>query len=142
MKELSLIETAFLLKKTDLFQELDLDMLISIADKAHQDIYDPKEEVFITGQKAYRFYIIAKGSVEIFYPSQILITSLKEHDCFGEESLLNDDPRCYDAVCTTNTLFITLSKPLLLNVISEAPQIAITLLEKFSKNYPCRFIKD
>lgn len=142
MKELTLIETAFLLKKTDLFQELDLDMLVSIADKAHQDIYYKNEKVFTTEQNAYRFYIIAKGSVDIYYPSQIPVVSLKENDCFGEESLFNDELRAYDAICSSETLFITLSKPLLMNVISEAPQVALALLEKFSKNHPCRFIKE
>ena len=141
MKEFNLIETSFLLKKTSLFKEVDLDMLVSIADKAHQDIYQAGEKVFSQGDKAYRLYIIAKGSVGIFHPSETQICTLIDTDFFGDESLFNEDTRAYDAVCFSETLFITISKPLLMNIISESPQVAIALLETFAQNHPCRLKK-
>ncbi len=37
MKQLSLIERAFFLKKVRLFSELDLDSLLAVAEKLHHD---------------------------------------------------------------------------------------------------------
>ena len=61
----SLIEKAFFLKKVRLFSELGLELLLTIAEKLHEDDYDANEKIFHTGQVANRIYLIAKGVVQI-----------------------------------------------------------------------------
>lgn len=138
MKQLNLVEKAFFLKKTALFCNLDLDLLIAIADKMNQDIYDPKETVFEYDQRASRMYLIVSGCIGLYDENQNLLAKLKEEEFFGDEALFNDTPRTYSAICETKTLFLTLSKPNLMNVISECPQIAISLMQFYAKNTPCR----
>ena len=133
MKELNLIERAFLMKKTAIFSDLDLDLIIAIADKVYQDLYKQGEQVFEKGQKAHRLYLIAKGEVDIFDNDQNHLARLKENDYFGEEALFNNRHRNYQVICCKETLFLTFSKALLLNIISECPQIAVALIEKSFK---------
>ena len=65
MKPLSLIEKAFFLKKVKIFADLDLDLLLAVAEKLHYDEYDQNEQVFALNQAANRMYLIVQGSVQI-----------------------------------------------------------------------------
>ena len=142
MKELSLIEKSFFLKKQLLFDGLNLELLLAIADKMLQDGYDDEEKVFIKNQPANRMYFIVHGSVKIYDMQEIKPIILKKEQFFGEESLFSGEPRFYSATCITETVFLTLSRTNLMTIISECPNIAISFLESFSKNFPCRFMKN
>jgi CRP-like cAMP-binding protein len=141
MKPLSLIEKAFFLKKVRLFSELELDLLLAIAEKLHHDDYDADEQIFNPGQVANRIYFIVQGSVQIADPIGRALAELGPADYFGDESLFNDLPRAYGARCRTDTLFLTLSRSHLLSAISECPSISISLLQSFAHAFPCRFAK-
>ena len=134
----SLIEKAFFLKKIRLFSDLDLEILLAIAEKLHEDDYDKEEKVFTPGQVANRIYLIASGSVQIFDEQRRLLAELPPGDYFGDESLFNEQPRGYAATCKTDTLFLTLSRSHLLSLISECPSVAVTLLQSYSQYLPCR----
>ncbi len=138
MKHLSLIEKAFFLKKTKLFEELDLDLLLAVADKISQDIYDKGEKVFLPNQVANRIYFIAQGSVKLVGPAKENLTSLKKGDFFGDESLFNEKPRAYGAICSEDSLILTISRSHLHTIISECPSVAIALLRSFATLLPCR----
>jgi CRP/FNR family transcriptional regulator, cyclic AMP receptor protein len=134
----SLIEIAFFLKKTRLFSELDLEMLLAIAEKLHEDDYEKEEKVFTPGQVANRIYLIAQGHVQIRDEHHRLIAELSPGDYFGDESLFNEQPRSYTALCKTDCLFLTLSRSHLLSIISECPSVAVTLLQSYSQQLACR----
>jgi hypothetical protein len=65
MRSLNLIDKAFLLKKTSLFGALDLDLLLSIADKMECVYFRPADTIFQLDQDAYRMYLIVSGQVLI-----------------------------------------------------------------------------
>jgi len=140
MKELSLVEKSFFLKKHILFNNLDLDLLLIIADKLIQDEYDKNEKVFAINQVANRMYFILEGKVEIISKDGKKV-SLIPNEYFGEESLFNDLPRNYEAVCVKNTVFLTLSRTNLMTIISECPTLAVSFLEKYTTIFSCRHIK-
>lgn len=132
----SLIEKAFFLKKTRLFSDLDLEVLLAVAEKLHEDDYDKDEKVFTPGQVANRIYFIISGSVQVEYKGALC--TLGVGDYFGDESLFNERSRGYTTVCKEDTLFLTLSRSHLLSIISECPSVAVTLLQSYSKKLPCR----
>ncbi len=134
----SLIEKAFFLKKVRLFSELDLELLLAIAEKLHEDDYDANEKIFSAGQVANRIYLIAKGTVQILTERMKPLVELSLGDYFGDESLFNDQPRTYAAVCKTDALFLTLSRSHLLSILSECPSVAVALLQSYSHELPCR----
>lgn len=135
----SLIEKAFFLKKSKLFSHLDLEILLAIAEKLYEDDYDKNETVFSPGQVANRGYIVYSGAVNI-YEGATLLKELTIGDFFGDESLFNDQSRGYTAICTQDTLFLTLSRSHLLSIITECPSVAVTLLQYYSLQLPCRYV--
>ena len=141
MKDLTLIEKSFFLKKVEIFNDLDLDLLLAIADKLSQDLYDKGEKVFALSQVANRIYFIAKGKVKIADEMHNLITTLSIGDYFGDEGLFNYSPRAYEAECLQDSLILTLSRTHLLTIISESPSVAINLLHSYAKSLPCRLKK-
>ena len=137
----SLIEKAFFLKKVRIFSDLDLELLLAIAEKLHEDDYDAGEKVFSAGQVANRIYLIEKGSVQICDEKMKPQWDLGSGDYFGDESLFNEQPRGYAAICKTDALFFTLSRSHLLSIISECPTVAVSLLQAYSHQLPCRHKK-
>lgn len=132
MKSWTLIDIAFALKKTSLFAELDLDLLLSIADKMGTSRFKEGEVIFPINQEAHRMYLLVAGSVLIKDDSQEVIAELRPIEFFGDESLFNDKPRAYDAIAKGETTLLTLSKTHLLAIITECPTVAISLLYAYT----------
>ncbi len=135
----SLIEKAFFLKKVRLFNELELELLLAIAEKLHEDDYDAKEKVFDAGQVANRIYFVAVGTVEIFDEKGKPLFEVLKENYFGDEALFNEKPRGYSAICKTDAVLLSLSRSHLLSIISECPSVAVSLLQTYSQKLPCRF---
>ena len=142
MKKLSLIEIAFFLKRLKIFNDLDLDILIAIAEKAGQDIYDPNERVFSITQRPMRLYLIVKGAVKLLTQDKLMQATLKDEEFFGDEALFCEKPRSYHAICCQKTHLITLSRTNLLTIISECPSVAISLLSLYSNQIQCRHFNE
>ncbi|MBI5272664.1 MAG: cyclic nucleotide-binding domain-containing protein [Chlamydiia bacterium] len=134
----SLIEKAFFLKRVRLFSELDLESLLAIAEKLHEDDYDAGEKVFTPGHVANRLYLIEKGVVQLCDERMKPLCELSAGEYFGDESLFNEQPRKYGALCKEDALFLTLSRSHLLSIISECPSIAVSLLQIYSQHLSCR----
>jgi CRP/FNR family cyclic AMP-dependent transcriptional regulator len=141
MKRLTLIDKAFLLKRSVLFGALDLDLLLAIADKLGFVIFDPGDHVFVANEEANRMYFIIKGQIDIRADSSQPICSLGMGDFFGEESLFNDKPRAYEAFSPTETHLLTLSRANLYAIISECPAVAVGFLQVYTSAVTFRPIK-
>ncbi len=140
MKRLTLIDKAFLLKKTKLFGSLDLDLLLSIADKLNIAEYAPKDEIFVANEEANRMYLIYKGEVEIRDSEHRHLAVLEATDFFGEESLFNDKPRGYEAVARSTAQLLTLSRTNLFTIISECPSVAVAFLQAYTVAFGMRLM--
>lgn len=132
MKPFTLIDKAFLLKRTPLFSDLNLDLLLTIADKLGLVLFDPGDYIFIAGEEANRMYFIVKGQVEIQSADRALICQLGNGDFFGEESLFNNKPRGYAAFTPIETHVLTLSRTNLYAIISECPSVAVGFLQVYT----------
>lgn len=131
-KNLSLINKVFLLKKTPLFSTLSLEMLLPIADKLVIADFDAGDEIFNIGEEAHRMYFIVQGEVDLFIKDKKIVQKCKHGDFFGDESLFNDLPRRYQAICLCDTLMLTLSRTNLLTIISECPSVALGFLAVYT----------
>ncbi|MBQ8499045.1 cyclic nucleotide-binding domain-containing protein [Chlamydia sp.] len=130
---MNLIDKAFLLKKTFLFASLDMDVLLSIADKSEVMLFKASSEIFSEGQRSFSLYVIAEGCVKIFSKEAAIDVSLKPFDSFGEESFFNNSIRKYSAEAITLVKTLILSKGQFLSIIEECPSVALALLELYSK---------
>lgn len=132
MKILTLLEKALLLKKTAVFQNLDLDLLLPVSDKMHLITVEENEHIFHLNQEAHLMYLVIEGTVEARDQEGRVLGKLSEGDIFGDESIFSDEPRKYEAICKTDVHLLTLSKTNLLTIISECPSVAVGLLQCYA----------
>jgi CRP/FNR family transcriptional regulator, cyclic AMP receptor protein len=138
MPNLTLIDKAFLLKKTTLFGALDLDLLLSIADKMEAMYYRPADTIFQLDQEAHRMYLILVGQVFIEGGNGVPLAELSAGDFFGDEALFNERRRAYAAHCKTRVELLALLRSHLLAIIHECPSVALFLLTAYSSSLPFR----
>ena len=138
MKQLTQIEKAFLLKKTSLFASLDADLLLTIADKFESENYKKGTKIFEIDQESGRIYLLIEGSVLISNRQGSPLAELRSLEIFGDEGVLSEKRRSYDAFCQTDVLLLTLSHSHLLAILGECPSIAIQLLEAYASNIDFR----
>lgn len=141
MKPLTLIDKAFILKRTPLFTALSLDLLLSIADKLNPVAFEANDYVFVANEEANRMYFIVKGQINIQSVEGQSICILSTADFFGEESLFNNKPRGYAAFCSADTLLLALSRTNLYTILSECPSVAIGFLQVYTSAFHFRPIK-
>lgn len=141
MKYLTLIDKAFLLKRTAPFSALDLDLLLTIADKLSLVVFDPGDYIFTIQEDANRMYFIIKGQVQIQGGKQQVLHTLEPGAFFGEESLFNNKPRSYGAFTPVETHVLTLSRTNLYAIISECPSVAVGFLQVYTNLVPLRPFK-
>ncbi len=132
MKQISLIDKAFILKKTPLFETLDLDLLLTISDKMDLLSFKEGEKIFSINQEAQKMYILVEGRVGIYNKAKELIAEVIPEDFFGEEAIFNERPRAYEACCLAESRLLSLSRTYLLSILSECPAVAISLLEIYA----------
>ncbi len=82
MKRLTLIDKAFLLKRTAPFSALDLDLLLTIADKLGHVVFDPGDYIFVIEEEANRMYFIVNGQVQIQAANKQHLFNLESGDFF------------------------------------------------------------
>lgn len=141
MKRLTLIDKAFILKASPLFAQLDLDLLLPIADKLSLINCSNGDIIFDYGEEAHRMYFTAKGHVAILDKSGATLALLGPNDFFGDEALFSEQPRGYVAKCQTDATLLALSKTNLLTIISECPAVATGLLQTYAATTPFRYRK-
>ncbi len=130
-KNYTLIDKAFLLKKIPIFEAVDLDILLAIADKLVTLIYNPSDVVFFEEEMANRMYFIMEGAILITIGSE-RVCMLEKGNFFGEESLFNNKPRTYKAEAVEKTILFSLSRSILFPSISEYPSIALGFLKEYA----------
>lgn len=132
MKPFDLIEKAFLLKNTTIFKSLDLDALLSIAEKLELTTYPPQTKIFDIGEEALHLYLIIEGQITI--KNQELQTTISSGEFFGDEHLFSGKRRTYLAESLSQITVISLLKSQLYSIISQCPNIALQWLESYAKH--------
>lgn len=138
MQQLTLIEKAFLLKKTRIFSMLELDLLLPIADKLGSITVQAGETLFDVGEPAFSMYLIVYGSILAYSERGEELGVLGSGEFFGEESIFSRTPRSYKTYVRTPAQCLTLSQSDLLTIINEYPRVCTGFLEVYTKAMPFR----
>jgi len=134
MKQLTLIDKAFLLKKTEIFRSLDLDYLLTLAEKLQPITVEQKQKIITKGTEATRLFIIVSGTVAIMQPDgELEAKELSENGYFGDRALFAQQAHDYTAVALTNCALFSLHASHIFALIEQSPTLAINLLQLYSK---------
>src|ERR1700733_6257487 len=133
----TLIDKAFLLKKTAIFSSLDIDLLLTIADKMDVETYKKGSKIFQIGQDASRIYIVVEGSLHVKNKADLLLAELVALDFFGDEAVLGEKTRGYDVICQSDLSLLSLTATHLHAILMECPTVAASFLEAYASN--CEF---
>lgn len=111
------------LRTLALFHDLDDGMLSALSNKFTNEKYDAHDMIISAGQPGDKFYIIARGKVEVWetgrYDQKVGQAILAEGDHFGERALLEDLPPTTNAQALTSCSLLVLERASFTEVIKQ-----------------------
>lgn len=126
------IEPADLLSRTEFFGSLPDDTLGYVARRVVPRQYERGKYVFLQGQAGDTLYVVAEGLVKVFVVSEegeeMVLTTLRPPDSFGELSLVDGGPRSAGAQAAEETTLLHVSREVMLELLHEHPVLCEQLL--------------
>ncbi|OXM85704.1 ABC transporter transmembrane domain-containing protein [Paenibacillus rigui] len=117
------------LSRLPFFRGVDLDILREIKGLFNTETAPVGQTVIYEGEPGEKFYLIARGRVEITKRSadaengRLRLAVLEDGDHFGEIALLENVPRTADVTALTPCVFLTLQRKVLYYVLTQYPEI-------------------
>jgi len=99
-------EVVELLNQSPLFAHLKDAELNWLADYFQPAVFRSGEIIFNPGDTSDVMFLILEGQVDLISENENVLSSLKIGDIFGEEALLFDDPRFYQATAVSNSILL------------------------------------
>lgn len=125
-------EPADVLRRTDLFGELPEEALRHVAQLAVPRRFERGRFVFLQGQPGDALYVVAEGLVKVFVVSEegdeMVLTTLRPPDVFGELSLIDGGPRSAGAQAAEDTTLLHVGRDAMLELLREHPALCDRLL--------------
>jgi len=122
------------LRAIPLFADLDEALLDAIANRFVTERYAEGQIVAEEGSPGDQFYIIVRGSVEVLITGptggERRVTVLQDGDYFGEAMLLEDGLWTTTVRTRTPSLFLTLKREQLRNLLSVSPELHAAFQQK------------
>ncbi|MBL9036903.1 MAG: cyclic nucleotide-binding domain-containing protein [Archangium sp.] len=131
----SLVERVLFLKETQVFMEVDISVLMHVAENLEAKTFNAGVELLKAGEKSGGLYLITDGKLEVSQKRdgrRIGITTLGPRDSVGELSVLNDTSATADCTALTPVKAFFLSGSVLSNLLHEHPRLSIGLMRMLS----------
>jgi len=108
------------IRSTELFAELQDDVLIRITEISQEQHYKENHVLFDEGDAADSLYLILEGEVEILKDGIAVLTRNKPHTCIGEMSIIEENTfRSAMIRCTKDTKMLKILRRDFLNVLRQ-----------------------
>ncbi|MCZ6917525.1 MAG: cyclic nucleotide-binding domain-containing protein [Gemmatimonadetes bacterium] len=103
-----------LLRKAQIFSELDDDELTAISEICSEQEFSFGHKIFKEGEPGNRLYIVAEGEVRISRDvpgsGEEALTVLKPGACFGEMAVFDRSVRSTDAIANVDCRLLTIAR--------------------------------
>jgi len=131
---IDLFEKILLLKKSDMFDQINTDDLRYVADALVEEKFFAGDIVFERDDRGDNMYVIIDGEIGIALDDtkDSYVTRLTSGKCFGEMNLLDDLPRSATAVVIKDTTVLKLSQPRLRGLLVSYPELGLGMLKAMS----------
>ncbi len=131
-----------ILKPVDLFQGLDAEQLVALADIAVELPYDASARIFQEGEPGDCIFVIAWGSVRISKRvpgvGEEALAILEAGTAFGELMLLEEAPRSADAIAHTACIVGVFPRDRLEALLAARKDIALIVLKNLGRTLASR----
>lgn len=124
------------LRGIPLFHNIKEESLASLAQYLHSETASAKRALFYKGDPGDRFYIIARGQVEVMISDDTgnnTVRWLEDGDYFGEMALLDGAPRNASVRTVTPTLLLTLSRKHFNMLLEHEPELRQNILNEVAR---------
>ncbi|SJM92936.1 Crp/Fnr family transcriptional regulator [Crenothrix polyspora] len=134
------MDTIEFLKTTELFNCLEEQEIATIISRIKTKSVPKNTQVIMVGDTSSTLYIIKEGSVSVVAGNEegkeIILSTLRTGDIFGELSLFDDKPRSAGIVSLENCVLLALYKPDFLELLNQSPKMALQVIK-----YLCQRIR-
>lgn len=121
------------LKRTSLFEDLELKELESVARTTPYRHYLPGEVVYRMEDPGDAIYFVKTGLIKIskYFPSgkEAILAVLGQYEVFGELLLKPEERRANQAEAIEKTTLIVLSRPELVRLLDARPNLALKFIQ-------------
>jgi ATP-binding cassette subfamily B protein len=111
------------LRRVPLLAELDDELRVEVATALTTERYGPGEDVFEQGDPGDRFYMVARGKLEVLHVAngrETRVNALDDGDHFGEIALLTHAPRSATVRTLTPSILLSLKREAFLELVQRA----------------------
>jgi ATP-binding cassette subfamily B protein len=126
------------LRHVTLFTDLDDETLERVAVRLTSEYYEADQTVFEQGERGDRFYLIARGQVEVVGRAadgrDHVLEVLTDGDHFGELSLLHDRARTATIRTVSPSVFLTMGRDDFLKLVATTPEMAGMLEQRVARS--------
>jgi CRP/FNR family transcriptional regulator, cyclic AMP receptor protein len=123
---------ASFLSQVELFKQLDMGSLVTLAERARQQTMKRGQAIFVQDEPGDRMFVLVDGTVKLFIRFQTgEIIELIRHTppaAFGEVSLLDGGMRSATAEAVGNVRLLAIARDDLMEIIRVKPEIIDDLL--------------
>ena len=118
MDSINIEETVNFLREVSFFSEVEETSLIHLCDDLIEEHFEKNEIIIKKGTHGDAMYIIRDGSVKV-HDGEHEYTRLTFLDCFGEYSLIDDEPRSASVTALEDCLLYKLESERFVHLISD-----------------------
>lgn len=126
------VEKVLFLKRVPLFAGMPTRDLVQVAGIAEEVICEPEERIITEGDQGNAMFLIVEGEVAIHRGDQRLAT-LRPQDCFGEMSILDNEPRSASATALTDCLLLKVDQDHFHDILVENADVALAIIRTLTR---------
>ena len=125
------------LRRLPLLRDVDEALLTELAGLFGTEHYAEGREVIVQGDPGDRFYLVARGRLEVFNVdatgSSNLVATLGDGDYFGEVALLHNVPRTATVCTVTPSVLLSLSRGQFSRLLDRSPEVRERLIARLTE---------
>jgi hypothetical protein len=125
--ESGLMRRVIMLKKTGLFSNTPENILVEVASLLREERHNESSIIFEKGDKGDCMYIIYSGEVKV-HDDESLIAVFKEHDFFGDLSMLDTETRSATATALVESVLLRLDQDAIYELMNDRIEVAQSVI--------------
>jgi CRP/FNR family cyclic AMP-dependent transcriptional regulator len=129
---MKLQRSASILGATELFAELDIEILNRVGERALERRFRRGQLIFGEGDPGDSLFVVVDGLVKVFVTSdegeEMVLITLRTGDTFGELALIDGRARSASAQAVEPTVALVVTRDVLLELMREHPALSESLL--------------